>query len=259
MKQKLYHIIYQNENFTKFIYSVIILNVICLILESYKFLYVNYHRVFMIIEYISIIIFTIEYVARIWVSNLDKRKDNQNYSNRIQYIFSGYGIIDIVSILPFYLPLFIPFDLRVIRILRLFRLVRILKIGRYSKSIKTIGIIIKEARPELTITLFVAFILLTLSSTLIFYVENQAQPDKFSNIGEAFWWSVATLTTVGYGDVYPVTSLGKFLSAIIALTGIGFIALPTGIISSAFIEKVKRDKEEKLCTCPSCGEAFNVE
>ncbi len=257
MKKKLHHIINHNENFTRLIYSLIILNVICLILESYKFLYTNHYIVFQIIEIVSIITFTIEYAIRIWVSDLNSKKRNEKYSTRIQYIFSFYGIIDVVSILPFYLPTLISFDLRIVRILRLVRLVRILKLGRYSKSIKTIGVIIKESKPELTITFFVAFILLTLSSTLIFYIENQAQPDKFENIGEAFWWSVATLTTVGYGDVYPITGLGKFLSAIIALTGIGFIALPTGIISSAFIEKVKKDKEENWCKCPNCGTNFN--
>ena len=109
--------------------------------------------------------------------------------------------------------------------------------------------------------MFVAFILLILSSTLMYYIENEAQPEKFENIGQAMWWSVATLTTVGYGDVYPITGIGKFLSAIIALIGIGFVALPTGIISSAFIERVQKEKEEKkkeneICECPKCGNKY---
>jgi voltage-gated potassium channel len=96
-----------------------------------------------------------------------------------------------------------------------------------------------------------------LSSTLMYYVENEAQPDKFENIGQSLWWSVATLTTVGYGDIYPITGLGKFLSSVIALIGIGFVALPTGIISSAFIARMQKDKEnEKECLCPKCGTKF---
>ncbi len=105
-----------------------------------------------------------------------------------------------------------------------------------------------------------AFILLILSSTLMYYIESEVQPDKFGNIGESLWWSVATLTTVGYGDVFPITGVGKILSAIIALIGIGFIALPTGIISSAFIGKIqelKAEKEYKKCKCPNCGTEFS--
>lgn len=90
----------------------------------------------------------------------------------------------------------------------------------------------------------------------MYYIENDVQPQKFENIGQAMWWSVATLTTVGYGDVYPISNVGKFLSAIIALIGIGFVALPTGIISSAFISKIKTEKKEKECKCPKCGNKF---
>jgi voltage-gated potassium channel len=112
------------------------------------------------------------------------------------------------------------------------------------------------------VTLFVAFILLTLSSTLMYYFENDAQPEAFSNIGQSMWWAVATLTTVGYGDIYPITGIGKFLGAIIALIGIGFVALPTGIISSAFIEKVQNEKKMKVastsCECPHCGKKHYV-
>ena len=166
-------------------------------------------------------------------------------------------MIHLFAILPFYLPLFFKFDLRVLRILRLFRLLRILKLGRLSKSLQTITSVLKESKSELGITIFVAFILMILSSTLMFYVENEVQPEKFENIGQAMWWSVATLTTVGYGDIYPITGLGKILSSIIALVGIGFVALPTGIISSAFISRMQSQKDsDKDCECPNCGTKF---
>ncbi|WP_298539497.1 ion transporter [uncultured Aquimarina sp.] len=258
MKRKLHSIIYQNEVFINSIYCLIILNVVCLILESYKSLYWDYKEVFQFIEFISISIFTLEYLIRLWVADIGTKNHKESYSNRTKYALSGYGIIDLISIVPFYLPLLIPFDLRVIRILRVFRIVRILKLGRYSKAIRTINIIIKETKPELLITAFVAFILLIISSTLMFYVENQAQPDKFANIGEAFWWAISTLTGIGYSDFFPVTSLGKSLSAVMALTGIGFIALPAGIISSAFIEKLQAEKDNKVCKCPSCGTDLNI-
>ena len=186
--------------------------------------------------------FTIEYFLRIWVSDLDKRVEN----SRIKFIFSPLGLIDLLAIIPFYLPLLITMDMRVMRMLRLLRLMRIFKLGRFSKSLKTINQVLKETKADLIITLFIAFILLVLSSTLMYYVENEAQPEKFASIVHSLWWSVATLTTVGYGDVYPITAIGKILSAVIALIGIGFIALPTGIISSAILKRfVKSDWEKQ--------------
>lgn len=239
----------------KFIYGLIVINVIALILESYKELRDSYGDVFQVIEIFSVIVFTIEYVLRLWVSDLDKEVKN----SRVNFIFSPLGLIDLFAIIPFYLPMLFPIDLRVIRILRLLRLLRIFKLGRFSKSLKTINQVLKETKTDLAITLFVAFILLVVSSTLMYYVENEVQPEKFASIGHSFWWSVATLTTVGYGDVYPITAIGKLLSAVIALIGIGFVALPTGIISSAFVEKIQKKKSKKIeCECPNCGKKIKI-
>lgn len=258
MKKKIRDFVNHNKYFINFIYVLIVLNICALILESYESLNSKYSAVFYYFELFSVAIFTIEYFTRIWVS--DKTKEDKH--ERINFAFSSAGIIDLIAILPFYLPLIFPFDLRVIRILRLFRLLRIFKLGRYSKSLKTIKYIFKETKAELSITVFVTFVLMILSSTLMYYIEHDDQPEQFASIGDAFWWSVATLTTVGYGDVYPVTGLGKLLSGIIALIGIGFVALPTGIISSAFIDKIqsekKTDKENKECNCPHCGKTFNL-
>ncbi|MFT6960140.1 MAG: voltage-gated potassium channel [Polaribacter sp.] len=256
MKKKVRDFINYNKYFIKFIYALIVLNVLTLILESYKELNDNYGIFFYAFEIFSVAIFTLEYLIRIWVS--DKTKEDKK--ERINFAFSTLGIIDLIAIIPFYLPFIFPFDLRVVRILRLFRLLRIFKLGRYSKSLKTIQYIFKETKAELSITVFVTFVLMILSSTLMYYIEHDAQPEKFASIGDAVWWAVATLTTVGYGDVYPVTALGKILSGIIALIGIGFVALPTGIISSAFIEKIQAEKKSKKgkkaknkdC-CPTCG------
>ncbi|WP_139957123.1 ion transporter [Flavicella sediminum] len=258
MKKKVRDFINHNKTFIKFIYALIVLNIIALILESYEELNAQYSHIFYYFELFSVAIFTVEYFIRIWVS--DKTKEDKK--ERLNFAFSTLGIIDLIAILPFYLPFIFPIDLRIVRILRLFRLLRIFKLSRYSKSLKTIQYIFKEVKGELSITVFVTFVLMILSSTLMYYIEHDDQPEQFASIGDAFWWSVATLTTVGYGDVYPVTGLGKLLSGIIALIGIGFVALPTGIISSAFIAKIQAEKKQKkkktMCNCPHCGKNFDL-
>ncbi|KIA87969.1 ion transporter [Kaistella jeonii] len=256
LKTRVYAFLNENSYFQKFIYTLIILNVFSLIIASYKEIYTPYEIIFDGFEFFSVIVFSIEYILRFWTADLAFEKGS-SFSKRIKFSFSTFGLIDLFAILPFYLPFIFPFDLRVLRILRLFRLLRIFKLGRLSKSLQTITSVLKESKSELSITIFVAFILMILSSTLMFYVENDAQPEKFENIGQSLWWSVATLTTVGYGDIYPITNLGKILSSVIALIGIGFVALPTGIISSAFISRMQSEKEKgKGCKCPKCGTEF---
>lgn len=142
--------------------------------------------------------------------------------------------------------------MRVIRALRLLRLLRILKLNRHSKALQLIVTVFRNSKNDILVTIIIVCILLTIAATLMYDIENEAQPDAFKNIGEALWWSVATLTTVGYGDIYPVTGLGKLLNGIIALLGIGIVALPTGIISSAYIEEVQNRNTKS--SCPHCGE-----
>ena len=260
LKKKIHNFINNNSIFLKFIYGLIIVNVLSIILVSYEEIEANYGQLLAYFEIFSVIIFSIEYLIRLWTADLEYKKRTA-FSKRLKFSRSTFGLIDLLAVLPFYLPLIIPFDLRVLRILRLFRLLRIFKLGRLSKSMKTITSVLKETKSELSITALVAFILLILSSTLMYYIENDAQPEKFENIGQALWWSVATLTTVGYGDIYPITGVGQFFSAIIALIGIGFIALPTGIISSAFIERIQIEKKKKkakpeICECPNCGTKY---
>ncbi len=237
-----------------FISGLIILNVICIFLESYKSINAQFKEAFYFIEVFSIIVFSLEYLIRIWIADLQHPKLSATKA-RLKYICSFLGLIDLASILPFYLPYFFKIDLRVIRVLRLFRLLRLLKLNRHSKAIKLIGKVLKNTKNDILVTVFMVFILLILSSTLMYSIENDAQPEAFENIGQALWWAVATLTTVGYGDIYPVTGLGKLLSGIIALLGIGIVALPTGIISSAYIEEVQ--KRKTTCKCPKCGHDIN--
>lgn len=244
----------KGDNLVHYIISgVIILNVITLFLESYNELETDYGTIFKTIEYVSIIIFTIEYLARIWTADL-AFNNKSPFGSRISYIFSFMGLIDLLSILPFYLPFLFKIDLRVIRTLRLLRLLRILKLNRHSKALRLIATVFRKSKNDILVTIFIVSILLVIAATLMYDIENEAQPDAFKNIGEALWWSVATLTTVGYGDIYPITGLGKLLSGIIALLGIGIVALPTGIISSAYIEEVQNRNESKCC--PHCKKAL---
>lgn len=259
IKESVYYHLNYNNWVVKFIYALILLNVFALVLESYKDIQAVYEDWFYWFEVASVAVFTVEYFLRIWSADVAEDAKGGPLKSRIAFIFSTYGLIDLIAILPFYLPMFLVVDMRVVRILRLFRLLRIFKLGRFSNSMQLIGNILKETRSELTITIFTAFILIIFSSTLMFYIENEAQPDSFVSIGHSVWWSVATLTTVGYGDIYPITPMGKFLGAIIAIIGIGFVALPTGIISSAFISKIQENKEKNMkhiCECPACGTRF---
>jgi voltage-gated potassium channel len=257
MKKKIYELINENPIFIKFIYGLIIINVIILILESYQELRNSFSDYFYYFEVFSVIVFSIEYLMRLWTSDQDHTLKGNSFTKRLKFGFSTLGLIDLLAILPFYLPFIFPIDLRILRILRLFRLLRIFKLGRYSKSLNTITSVWKSTKSELAITGFIAFILLVLSSTIMYYFEHEVQPEKFASIGHSFWWAIATLTTVGYGDVYPITGMGKVMSGLIALIGIGFIALPTGIISSAFIKRIQDQKKVKsICKCPECGIEF---
>lgn len=150
-------------------------------------------------------------------------------------------MIDLFAILPFYLPVF-GIDLRFVRALRLMRLLRLLKLGRYSESIRTLGRVITYKKEQLISTLIALLIMLTVASSLMYYAEHEAQPEAFSSIPSAMWWGVATLTTVGYGDVYPVTALGRFLGTLVAMLGIGIFALPAGIIASGFEEEIQKSR-----------------
>jgi voltage-gated potassium channel len=269
MKQKVFEILDEYEktsnNWGKiidlFIISLIILSVIEIILESFEILYVQYASSFYIFELFTVIVFSIEYVLRVWISDL-KFPHLSKAKARWKFIVSTTGLIDLIAILPFYLPFVFKFDFRFIRVLRVVRLLRIFKIGRYTKSLRLVGNLIVQKRSELATTIFITFILILISSTIMYNLEHEIQPDKFPNIVSTFWWAVATLTTVGYGDVYPVTGWGQFISGIIAILGIGLVALPTGIISSGFIELLEKkekdtDVEEKQDEaykyCPHCG------
>jgi voltage-gated potassium channel len=260
-REKIFNVIDEKNKETRlsrifdfFIIGLITLNVVAIIFESFESLRLTYKQEFYYFEIFSVAVFSVEYLLRLLTADL-KYPNKTTIGAMISFVKSPLALIDLFAILPTYLPLLIPIDLRFIRILRLLRITRLFKINRYSRSLKLIGDVFREKRSDLGITVFVTFILLVIASTLMYHIEGQEQPEAFPNIVASFWWAVATLTTVGYGDVYPITAWGKFISGIIALLGIGLVALPTGILSSAFIEKINGKKTENNSeTCPICGQ-----
>lgn len=244
------------RNLNIFLMGLIFLNVLAVILETEEALFLQYKNIFHWFEVISVAIFTVEYLLRLW-SWTENEKFRHPFFGRIRYIFTPMALIDLFAILPFYLPMFIPIDLRFLRALRLFRVFRLLKVGRYVKSLRTIKNVFKEKKEELLITIFSVLILLVFSSSLMYFVECEAQPDKFSSIPAAMWWGMATLTTIGYGDMYPITTLGKFLGGFIAFLGIGLFALPAGILASGFAGEIQK-KNEKEKKCPHCGQSIDI-
>ena len=218
--------------FDRCIYLLIILNLISMVIESEPDLTEETTTYFFYFEVFSITIFTLEYVIRSWFSF--KQKKNYN--------ISFFGIIDLLSILPFFFSSVIGFDGRFVRIFRLFRVSRILKLGKFSKSFEILGEGISNVKKELYITFFIAFIMLFFSASGIYYLENPEQPKAFSSITESFWWAVSSLTGVGFEEIFPKTIGGKLFGTLISLVGIGVVAVPTGIVSASFVEVLEEQK-----------------
>lgn len=250
MKALIYELFGSDRNSTKrrrvfdfCLMALIILNVLAVALETVHSVYAPHKAQFRSFEIFSIVIFTIEYFCRIYASD-SAYPASSRAKSACRYIFSFAGFIDIASILPFYLPMFVHLDLRFLRVLRLARILRILKLKQFNDSIRLIYSVIREKKSELFVTCFFVLMFLFIAAFAMYYVEGSVQPDKFSSVFMSFWWAVATLTTVGYGDVYPVTNLGRLISGVIALIGIGLVALPTGIIGAGFMAKINGKKTD---------------
>jgi voltage-gated potassium channel len=218
----------------KGVYILILLSTLAIILESDQELSKTYHRLFQNFEIISVLVFSVEYIYRTIL--------NFNRNKNLKYNYSFYVLIDLIAVLPFFLPLAFAFDSRALRILRLIRALRVLKVSQHSKAVKHLLQVFKQIKGELTLTFFLSLILIVFSGIVVYYAENPSQPDVFNNIGNSIWWALATLTTVGYGDIYPITVLGKLIASFVAIVGIGLIAIPTGLISATYVDILKKDK-----------------
>ena len=184
------------------------------------------------IELFCVVVFTLEYVLRIASSK-----------KPFKFIFSFMGIIDLAAILPFYLALGV--DLRSVRGLRMLRIFRVFKLARYNKAFHRFNLAIGLVRQEIVIFFSAAIMLIYLTAVGIYYFENAAQPDKFGSVFDSLWWSVVTLTTVGYGDVYPVTAGGKIFTVLVLFIGLGIVAVPTGLIASALNQARELERKEE--------------
>lgn len=241
--------------------TLILLNVVSLIIATMESVWTRFGAFLTWFEVFSVLVFTADYLARLWACRASPVWGGGKHG-RIRFAFTPMAIIDLLSVLPFYLA-FLTFDLRVLRVLRLFRIFRIIRLFRYSDSLELMGRTFRNKREELVITGAVVMALLIISSTLIYHAEREFQPEYYGSIPEAMWWSIVTLTTVGYGDVYPVSPLGKTLAAFVAVLGIGLFALPAGILGAGFTEEIAlRNKRRRADdgegegapdVCPHCG------
>ncbi|MCL1837808.1 MAG: ion transporter [Propionibacteriaceae bacterium] len=233
--------------------ALIILNVVFVLIDTMKSQPETLSSISRIVEVVSVALFTLEYLLRLWTADL-LFPESRPAVARLRYVVSGMAIIDLLAILPFYLPMLIPIDLRILRLLRLIRLIRVFKLGRYAAGLGTVGRVLKKQAPALVSSMSVVVLLMIVASVLIHHVENPSQPDQFDSAFSALWWAVATITTVGYGDVYPITPLGKIIGAVIALLGVALVAIPTGIISAGFVDEINtKHKSDSTCiTCDEC-------
>lgn len=216
--------------------ALIVYSIVTLTLETLPDLDRSARQFLWYSEVIVTLAFTCEYLLRIWVA---ERKG--------AYVFSFSGLIDLLAILPFYLTLALGMagvDLRAVRAFRLFRLLRLFKLARYNQALGRLGRAFWIAREEMILYLFLTLILLYLSAVGIYYFENPAQPESFQSIGHCLWWALITLTTVGYGDIYPVTLGGRIFTFFVLMTGLGIVAIPAGLIASAMSQVRREEREE---------------
>ena len=240
-----------------FLMVLIICSVSALVVSTEKNIYDAAPAFFIWFEGIAFSIFAVEYAVRLWSCTSEPRYRHP-VTGRLRYMFNPLMLADMLAVLSFFMILLVPPDTGLnLGVLRALRLVsRMALLARYSPGLQALTVAITSRRNELLAVVSVVGALLVLASSLMFYVENSAQPEKFSSIPSTMWWGIITVTTVGYGDVSPVTPLGRLLAGVIALLGIGIFALPAGILGSSFMEQVNRRRARAVRTCPHCGLEF---
>lgn len=240
-----------------FIYILIIISIVNLMLYSVPVIQNNYGDILEVVRNIIMPIFVLEYIFRLYASgSLDKYK---GITGKFKYAVTPYAIIDLLSILP-YLLVNTGFNSSFIRSLRLLRIFRLFRVKKYAIFVQLMKKILGNIKEELIVLLFYTVVMIIILSFIIFEVEHEVQPEVFSNVFQTMWWAVATLTTVGYGDMYPITAAGKVITTAITIIGIGFVAIPGGLFASEFISALAEGKEKKKKSididsevCPHCG------
>jgi voltage-gated potassium channel len=236
---------------------LIILNVIAVILETVKDIHDKYEVFFRYFDRISVYIFTIEYILRVWSCNNDPRYKH-SVKGRLRYMLSGGAIIDLLAFLPYYIHIFVGLDLRMLRILRLMRFFRLFRLTAYTKSYQLILNVFKSRFNELLLSFILTFFLIIIAACLVFFAEHETNP-QFTSIPATIYWAVVTLTTVGYGDMFPITFWGRVFTSSVLLIGVAMLALPAGIITSGFLEELRKSKKPKTINCPHCGKPVDLD
>ena len=225
-----------------FLIGLILLSATAIILESISAFYRVYSAEFFYFEAFAVGIFSAEYLLRLWCCVEAAPADESPWRYRLRYIRSGAALIDMIAIFPFYLALFGAGGIDM-RFLRMFRLLRVLKLSRYSAALNILGQALKENARPLAAAFFILLMVMLVAATGMYHFEREAQPEAFSSIPASMWWAFATLTTVGYGDITPITAGGRVFGALITVLGLGMVALPTGILASAYTEQLRRRSE----------------
>ncbi len=234
---------------------LIFLNTLAIILHTVPSIGILYDQFFLDFEVFSVIIFTIEYILRVW-SAVERPEYSHPFYGRIKFIFSAWGLVDLLAIFPFYYS-YLRTDLGFVRILRLLRILRLFRVSRYFHALRVIQNVVKAKKEELLLSMSFIIFLLLISSSLVFYIEHDAQPTVFASIPDSLWWGVNAMTTVGYGDMHPITPFGKVLGGLMAILGVSIFALPTGIIASGFAEQIRGNRTDSgKVVCPHCGETY---
>ena len=227
--------------FNYFLILLILANVLAVMLATVESIAQQYRLELFVFEVFSVAIFSIEYALRVWSSVELYPDDIPPWKARLKYVFSLMAIIDLLAILPFYLGLFFELDLRFLRVMRL---LRVFKLGRYSFAMQMLLDVLRREFKTFIAIGTVLLVLMVIASSGIYLIEHKVQPDKFGSIPESMWWAMATLTTVGYGDVVPITPIGKFFGGMITLMSMGMVALPAGILASSFSEELRKRREK---------------
>jgi voltage-gated potassium channel len=222
--------------------ALIVANVAAIVLHSVPSIAARYGTWLELFEWASMLVFTVEYLARVWCS---VERDDGRYASRVKgrlrYLLSPLALVDLLAILPFYLTQLLPVDLRFMRV---FRLLVIFKLTRYHSSMILLGRVLRSEAGPISAAMFILATLLVAASSFVYLAERDAQPEVFSSVPDAMWWAIVTMTTVGYGDMVPVTPLGKVIGGMIAIIGIGMVALPAGMLASGFSEQLHQRRRE---------------
>lgn len=214
----------------------IILNLIASISYTYAEVRANFGTLIIWIENITIAFFAIDYAMRVWTARFLYQDETESRAI-LKYMFSFTGLVDLLSFLPYYLPFFFPAGTVAFRMIRIVRIFRLFRINAYHDSLSVITAVIKGKRQQLVSSVFIILVLMIASSLCMYSLENEAQPDVFKNAFSGVWWAASTLLTVGYGDIYPITTLGRIFGIFISFLGVGMVAIPTGIISAGFVDQ----------------------